>query len=152
MAAAHSAGFLAWFRTGFHFRERLRGSMSLDGCERRGFGQGRLATLSGLATRSRPAIFPMTLSRARALCATSRQRIGVAALSGAQRVTRLAHRRGTSRNFVRTQREMARQAIDLAFAEPIAPSRIEPFPRVSDAWIRRFALAVILIAHGSPSS
>ena len=34
--------------------------------------------------------FPMTLSRARALCATSRKRIGVASLSGAERVTRLA--------------------------------------------------------------
>ena len=143
---------VAWFRTGFHFRERLRGSMSLDGCERRGFGQGRLATLSGLATRSRPAIFPMTLSRARALCATSRQRIGVAALSGAEGVIHLARRHGTSRKFVRAQRELVRQAVDLAFAEPTAPSLVEPFPRVSDAWIRRFALAVILIAHGSPSS
>ena len=91
----------------------------------------------------------MTLSRARALCATSRKRIGVAALSGAERVTGLAHRHGTSRKFVRAQREVARQAVDLAFTEPTAPSRIEPFPRVSDAWIRRFALAVILIAHGS---
>ena len=29
----------AWFRAGFHFRERLRGSMRQDGCERRGFGR-----------------------------------------------------------------------------------------------------------------
>ena len=29
----------AWFRTGFHFRERLRGSMSLEECERRGSGE-----------------------------------------------------------------------------------------------------------------
>ena len=52
----------------------------------------------------------MTPSRARALCATSRKRIGVAALSGVERVTRLAHRHGTSRKFVRAQRERARQA------------------------------------------
>ena len=76
----------------------------------------------------------MTLSRARALRATSRKRIGVAALTGAERVTRLADRHGTSRKFVRAQRELARQAVDLAFAEPSAPSRFELFPRVSDAW------------------
>ena len=56
---------------------------------------------AGLAIRSRPAILPMTLSRARALCAISRKRIGGAALSGAQRVTHLARRHGTSRKFVR---------------------------------------------------
>ena len=75
----------------------------------------------------------MTLSRARALCATSRKRIGVAALSGAERVTRLAHRHGTSRKFVRVQREPAHQAVDLAFAEPTAPSLVKMFPRVSNA-------------------
>ena len=91
----------------------------------------------------------MTLSRARALCATSRKRIGVAALSGAERVTRLAQRHGTSRKFVRAQRELVRQAVDLAFTEPTAPSRFEPFPRVSDAWVRRFVLGVVLIVHGS---
>ena len=91
----------------------------------------------------------MTLSRVRALCATSRQRIGIAALSGAERVTHLARRHGTSRKFVRAQRELARQAVDLAFAEPTAPSLVEPFPRVSDAWVRRFVRGVILIVHGS---
>jgi hypothetical protein len=50
----------------------------------------------------------MSLSRARAMCATSRKHIGVAALSGADRVTRLAHQHGTSRKFVRAQRERAR--------------------------------------------
>ena len=44
---------------------------------------------------------------------------------------------------------MARQAVDLALTEPSAPSRIEQFPRVSDAWVRRFVLGVVLIAHGS---
>ena len=115
----------------------------------KGVGTSRLTTLSGLATRSRPATSPMTHSHARALCASSRKRIGVAALSGAERVTRLAQRHGTSRKFVRAQRELARQAVDLAFAEPTAPSLVEPFPRVSDAWVRRFVLGVVLIVHGS---
>ena len=79
----------------------------------------------------------MTLSRARALCATSRKRIGVAALSGTEHVSRLARRHGTSREFVRTQRERARQAVDIAFAEPVATPLAEPFPRVSEAWVRR---------------
>ena len=105
-----------------------------------------MAKLSGLATKSRSAISPMTLSRARALCATSHKRIGVAALSDAQRVTRLAHQHGTSRKFVRAQRELARQAVDVAFAEPSAPSLVEPSPRVSDAWVRRFVLAVTTTA------
>ena len=61
----------------------------------------------------------MTPSRARALCATSRKRIGVAALSGAERVTHLARRHGTSRKFVRAQRERAGHALDLAFAEKL---------------------------------
>ena len=91
----------------------------------------------------------MTPSRARALCATSRKRIGVAALSGAERVTRLAHRHGTSRKFVRVQRERAREAVDVAFAQAPAPPLVEAFPRVSKTWVRRFALAVMLIAHGS---
>ena len=81
----------------------------------------------------------MTLSGSRPLCAISRKRIGVAALSGAQRVTRLAHRHGTSRKFVRAQRELARQADDLAFAEPTALSLIEPFPRVNDARVKQAA-------------
>jgi hypothetical protein len=91
----------------------------------------------------------MTFSRARALCATSRKRIGVAALSGAERVTRLARLHGTSRKFVRAQRERARQAVDGAFAEPIAAPLAETFPRVSEAWVRRFVLGVVLIVHGS---
>jgi hypothetical protein len=91
----------------------------------------------------------MTLSRARALCATSRKRIGVTALSGTEHVSRLARRHGTSRKFVRAQRERARQAVDGAFAELTVPSLVEPFPRVSEAWVRRFVLGVVLIVHGS---
>jgi hypothetical protein len=64
-------------------------------------------------------------------------------------VARLARRHGTSRKFVRAQRERAREAIDVAFAEPPAAPLVETFPRVSETWVRRFALAVILIVHGS---
>jgi hypothetical protein len=93
--------------------------------------------------------FPMTPSRARALCAASRKRMGIAALSGVEPVARLARRHGTSRKFVRAQRERARQAVNVAFAVPPAAPLAETFPCVSDAWVRRFALAVILIVHGS---
>ncbi len=69
----------------------------------------------------------MTFSRVRELCATSRKRIGIAALSGVERVTRLAHRHGASRKLVRAQRERARQAVDEASAEPVAAPLVEPF-------------------------
>ena len=82
----------------------------------------------------------MTPSRARTMCATTRKRIGVAALSRAERVTRLAHRHGTSREFVRAQRERARQAVDGAFRELVAAPLAVPFPRVSETWVRRFVL------------
>jgi hypothetical protein len=91
----------------------------------------------------------MTPSRARALCVASRKRLGIAALSGAEPVSRLARRHGASRKFVRAQRERVREAIDVAFAESPAAPLAETFPRVSEAWVRRFALAVILIVHGS---
>ena len=91
----------------------------------------------------------MTPPRARALRATSRKRIDVAALSGAQRVTHLARRQGTSRKFVRAQTERALRAVDVAFAESRGAPLVETFPRVSDARVRRFALGIILIVHGS---
>jgi hypothetical protein len=91
----------------------------------------------------------MTPSRARALCVASRKRMGIAALSGVEPVSRLARWHGTSRKFVRAQRERAREAVDVAFAEPPTAPLAETFPRVSEAWVRRFALAVILIVHGS---
>ena len=97
----------------------------------------------------------MTTSRAAALCAASRKRLAVAALSGSEPLARLARRHGASRKFVRVQRDKARQAIDEAFAAPaVAPEApdaepCEHYPRVSDAWVRRFTLAVLLIVHGS---
>jgi hypothetical protein len=75
--------------------------------------------------------------------------MGIVALSGAEPVSRLARWHGTSRKFVRVQRERARRAVDVAFAEPLAAPLAETFPHVSEAWVRRFALAVILIVHGS---
>ena len=78
----------------------------------------------------------MITSRATALCATSRKRLAVAALSRSEPLARLARRHGASRKFVRVQRDKARQAIDEAFAAPAvlpeAPGA-EQFPRVSDA-------------------
>ena len=64
-------------------------------------------------------------------------------------MARLARRHSTSRKFVRAQRERARHAVDVAFAAPAAMPLGETFPRVSASWVRRFALAVILIVHGS---
>ena len=71
------------------------------------------------------------------MCATSRKRIVVLALSGADCVTRLARQHGTSRKFLRTQRKRARLAVDEAFAEPVSAPLAEPFSRVNEAWVRR---------------
>ena len=64
-------------------------------------------------------------------------------------MARLARRHSTSRKFVRAQRERAREAVDVAFAQAPAAPLVETFPRVSRTWVRRFALAVMLIVHGS---
>ena len=64
-------------------------------------------------------------------------------------MARLARRYSTSRKFVRAQRERAREAVDVAFAEAPAAPLVETLPLVSKTWVRRFALAVMLIAHGS---
>ena len=72
----------------------------------------------------------MIPSRARAMCATSRKRIGVLALSGTVCVTRLARQHGASRKLVRAQRERVRLAVDEAFAESVSAPLAEPFARV----------------------
>lgn len=68
----------------------------------------------------------MTTSRAAALCAASRKRSAVAALSGSEPLARLARWHGASRKFVRVQRDKARQAIDEAFAVPPEAPDVEP--------------------------
>ena len=86
----------------------------------------------------------MAHSRTRASRATFRKQIGVAAMWGTERVTHLARRHGKSRKFVQTPGGEC-GVRRLALAAPLA----ETFPRASKAWAHRFALAVILIAHGS---
>ena len=92
----------------------------------------------------------MIISRAASLCAATRPRLAVSALAGSVPVTWLAREFGTSRKFVGVVRDKARQAVEVAFAPPRElPSEVEFFPRVSESWVRRFALAVVLVAHGS---
>ena len=90
----------------------------------------------------------MIISRAANLCAATCQRLAVSALAGSVSVTRLAREFGTSRKFVGAVRDKARQAVEVAFAPTRElPSEVELFPRVSESWVRRFALAVVLVAH-----
>ena len=85
----------------------------------------------------------MTPSRTRALYAISRKRIGVAALSGAQRVTRLGHRHGTARAASLCARNVSWRVKPSIWRLPNrAPSLVDPFSRVSDAWVCCFVLAV----------
>ena len=92
----------------------------------------------------------MIISRAASLCAATRPRLAVSALAGSVPVTWLAREFGTSRKFVGVVRDKARQVVEKAFAPTRElPSEVEFFPRVSESRVRRFALAVVLVAHGS---
>lgn len=83
---ANPADAWTWFRTGFHFRKRRVAEAR------------RLATLSCCGNQVASGDSPLTRFGARALRATSRKRIGLAALSGAKPVLRLARQHGRSRN------------------------------------------------------
>ncbi len=115
--------------------------MRVSGHEADGAKDVRGARLVGdtvsSAIRTRPAISSMTirsLACARALCATSRKRIGLVTSSGAGCVARLAAQHGKTHKFVSAQRERVRQAVDVAFTEPVVVSLAEPLPHAIDTW------------------
>lgn len=65
-------------------------------------------------------------------------------------MTRLARKFGTSHKFVGVVCDEARQAVEVAVpTSRELPSEVEFFPRVSESWVRRSALAVVLVARGS---
>jgi hypothetical protein len=85
----------------------------------------------------------MIASHACELSAATRQGIAVSALAGSVPATRLARQFGTSRKFIGVLRDKARWAVQQAFSVPAPqPCDVEAFPRVSQAWVRRFALAM----------
>jgi hypothetical protein len=92
----------------------------------------------------------MIVSRAAGRDAATRQRIAVAALARSTPATRLARRYGTRRKFIGVVPEKARHAVEQAFVVPPEMSpEFEAFARVSQAWVRRFVLATVLVAHAA---
>lgn len=87
---------------------------------------------------------------AKSLAAPQRQELAVNALAGAQSISELAHEHQVSRRFVYRQRDKAEEALAEAFT---APDRTDEgilfhLP-VSEAWLQRLILGLVLICHSS---
>jgi hypothetical protein len=98
------------------------------------------------AAATRPA--PAPTGSAKALPAAQRQRLALAALTGAEPLTRLAAQAHVSRKFVYQQAAKAQGALDRAFAVPPAPSQRVLFHLpVTKSWLEQFTLGLVLIGH-----
>jgi hypothetical protein len=79
-----------------------------------------------------------------------RQTLAIAALSGVQSITHLAQDYQVSRKFVYQQSDQAAQALAEAFAPaPGDDDAVLFYLPVTEAWLRRFILALLLICHSS---
>jgi hypothetical protein len=79
-----------------------------------------------------------------------RQELAVAALAGAQPVTQLAQDYQVSRKFVYQQVDTAAQALIEAFApDQPADGQVLFWLPVTDLWLRRLILALLLVCHSS---
>src|SRR5271155_4745098 len=79
-----------------------------------------------------------------------RQQLALDALAGDQPIAHLAQQHDVSRKFVYQQVHKAEQALAQAFA-PASPAT-EPvlfYLPVTEAWLKRFILALLLICHSS---
>jgi len=90
----------------------------------------------------------MIASRPLALRAASRKRMSIAALSGSEPVAPWHGGMAQAASSCE-HKGSTRLPVDVAFAVlPVVPFA-ETFPCMSEAWGRRFALAVVRIVHGS---
>jgi hypothetical protein len=78
-----------------------------------------------------------------------RQNLALQALAGTQTVTLLAHEHHVSRKFVYQQADKADQALQDAFDPQVGDDRVLFYLPVTNAWIRQFVLALVLIGHSS---
>jgi hypothetical protein len=99
---------------------------------------------------SQPLDLPTTCP-AKKLDPSQRQRLALDALVGSAPISRIAGQQRVSRKFVYHQAHKAQQALDHAFIPnpPAGDDRVLFYLPVTKAWIRRFVLALILIAHSS---
>jgi hypothetical protein len=86
---------------------------------------------------------------AHALPPAARQQLALDALAG-RPITELARHHDVSRKFVYQQADMAEQALAEAFTPaPPADDTILFYLPVTEAWLKRFILALLLICHSS---
>src|SRR5437588_9544194 len=79
-----------------------------------------------------------------------RQDVAVVALAGARPITHLAAEYQVSRQFVYRQADQATQALAQAFApDPPADGTVLFYLPVTEAWLRRLIVALLLICHSS---
>jgi hypothetical protein len=79
-----------------------------------------------------------------------RQALALEALAQTQTITQLAQDYQVSRKFVYQQADQAEQALTQAFAPaPPADSRVLFYLPVTEAWLRRLIVALLLICHSS---
>jgi hypothetical protein len=87
---------------------------------------------------------------ARLLLPQQRQHLAVHALAGTQPIADLARQHDVSRKFVYQQADKAEHALAGAFApEPPADDAVLFYLPVTEAWLKRLILALLLICHSS---
>jgi hypothetical protein len=103
-----------------------------------------------LTNGSQPLTSPATCP-AKDLTSPQRQRLALDALTGSAPISQLAKQHQVSRKFIYHQAHQAQQALDHAFTPepPARNDRVLFYLPVTQAWIRQFVLALILIGHSS---
>src|SRR5947209_7391937 len=95
------------------------------------------------------AAVPAPRTPAHALSPSARQQLALDALAGLP-ITELAHHHDVSRKFVYQQADKAEQALAQAFApDPPADDAVLFYLPVTERWLKRLILALLLICHSS---
>lgn len=101
------------------------------------------------STTAVPKTQPAPACAAEQLSPQQRQRLALDVLAG-HSLSALARRHDVSRKFIRTQRALALDALDRAFAPALpADKQVLFYLPVTRAWLEQLALALILIGHSS---
>lgn len=79
----------------------------------------------------------------------TRKQIGVSALAGKEKISKLSENHGTSRKFIYAQKEKASKALDEVFSDTEKDSEVLFYIPVTKAWLHQVVLSLILICHSS---
>ena len=84
---------------------------------------------------------------AKQLPPSQRLQLGVQAVAKTQTITELAEQADVSRKFVHRQADIARQALDDAFAPADTDDTVLFHLPVTKQWLQQFTLGLVLIGH-----